>query len=126
MPKKQLKTEVDNKTSPAEEGTKKTKEALEKQEANKEKLAIDPTITQEETKKADKAKEDAMKAKKAAEKIIEKETNKMKAEDQVDAVALRKGEVKESEELTKAVKADAEKRGKTFGKCIATGVLVVK
>lgn len=125
---KKLKTEVIKKdVSPAEVGTKTTKEALEKQEKNKDKLAVDPTITQEETKKSEEVNKAAMEAKLAAEAKVQERTNDMTSETPVDVKDLKRGkELKESKELKEAVKADAEKRGKKYTTCPVTGVLIAK
>jgi hypothetical protein len=121
-----LKTQVIDKTSPTVAGAKTTKEALAKQEANKDKMAIDPSTTQPETVKAEEANAKAKEAHKDAEATLQKETNKMTADTTVNAKDLRKGVVPESSELIKAVKADAKERGKTFSTCPVNGVLIVK
>lgn len=90
-------------------------------------LAVDPTITQDETAKAVEVNKAAMEAKLASEAIKQKETNAMTSESPVDVKDLKRGkETKESKELVEAVKADAKKRGKEFTTCPVSGVLIAK
>lgn len=90
------------------------------------KLAIDPTVTQDQTKESEEVNAKAMKDKLANEAVVQKETNKMSAETQVNAKDEKRGvEVVESDDLKEAVAKDAKERKKTFTECPITGVLVV-
>lgn len=127
MAKNKVKTERKKpETSPAEEGTKTTLEAAQKQEDNKEGLRVDPTIEQKETEKAKEIKAEQKKVKEANDEEVAKEVAKLRADDQVKGGVQSAKVITESKELIKAVKADAEKRGKTFTQDPVTGVLIVK
>lgn len=108
---------------PGKEGAKNTAEALEKQEENKDGLRVDPSIDQLETDKAKEIAKIQAEAKAEEDKIRAEAAAKPAA----DPVETPKTDFKEEPtSLAEAVKADAEKRGKTFEKCLVTGVLVVK
>lgn len=89
-----------------------------------EDLAVDPTITNNEKVRAEKAEADALARKKEIDEEVAKRVAAMQGM-QVNNKVIKDVVVNESEELINAVKKDAEERKKDFSFCPVTGVLVV-